>query len=106
MVGVQVTATECVSDGHYPDWLLLSLIDAHGREWLILEKVPVVTLEDLNEYSVYPRKIVIACREVARRMTGGRELVLIDLNIPWGIQATDGTTHFEVCSNQLCAPPC
>ena len=105
MIGVQVTATHCVSDGHYPDWLRLRLIDAHGREWLILEKVPVVTLEDLDENSVYPRTIVLACQEVSRRASAGRELVLIDLNIPWGIQTTDGTTCIEVFTDQLAPSP-
>jgi hypothetical protein len=106
MIGIKATITHFVPDDDYPDWVRIRLVDAHGREWTILEKVPVVTGEDLNENSDYPRPVVLACEEISRRMCDGRDVVLIDLDPGWGLQATDGTTRFEVYSDQLCPSPC
>ena len=107
MSGIKAVITALFSDGCYPDYVQMRLVDAHGREWSFLEKVPVVSLEELNEGSDYPRPIVLACEEIGRRVVEGRELVLIDLDAPWGIQATDedGTTRFEVDPNQLAPDP-
>src|SRR5690349_15103153 len=53
-------------------------MDAHGNESTFIEKVPVVTLADLDANSSYPQTGYIACQVVERRIgTNGVEVVTI-----------------------------
>jgi len=85
------------------NWFLeCSITDARGAKHLFVEKVPVVTLEDLTETSTYPRRGVIACDVLRRwRDSNDREIVTIDTNKPWGIESTDGQTQFDVLVSTL-----
>ena len=82
MVGVRVEIRRYVDD-HQPGWVECRLSDAHGREWLFVEKVPVVTLEDLDAAGSYPRSGVLACRVVGRRpWMDASEVLIIDTTEP------------------------
>jgi hypothetical protein len=86
-----------------PGFVELRLIDAWGTEWLFEEKVPVVTLEELDEHSDYPQPGIIACEIIKEwRDAEDREIVTIDTERPWGVPAYDGTTRFDVLPDQLC----
>jgi hypothetical protein len=99
--GIRVEIRRYVDDA-YPGWVECCLTDVSGRDWFIVEKVPVVTLEDIGPETVYPRRTVIAC-EVVERQAGvaGREIVIIDTEHPWHIAATNGETQFAVRPEQL-----
>lgn len=76
------------------------LVDVHGVTWSIVDKIPVVTNELLDEHSTYPRATSIACEVVHRsRASDGCEVVRIDTARPWGIEATDGQTVFDVSAD-------
>src|SRR5437762_2599635 len=101
MLGVRVEIRRFV-DGRQPGWVECAFTDAHGREWLFVEKVPVVTTEELDAASGYPRPGVIACEVIARRDGEDEQtLVTVDTVRPWGIEATTGQTRFEVRADQL-----
>jgi hypothetical protein len=101
MLGVVVTISRYVS-GSQPGWVECKLVDAHGNESTIMEKVPVVTLADLDANSSYPQTGYLACQVVERRVvTNGAEVVTIDIGSPWGVEDTSGKTQFDVFSNQL-----
>jgi hypothetical protein len=100
-MGLDVLICRFVDDDQ-PGWVECRFTDAHGREWSIVEKVPVVCAEDLDARSPYPRPGIVGCRVVERRRdAAGRELALIDTEWPWSIAATSGETRFEVASEQL-----
>lgn len=44
-------------DDSYPGFVECWLTDANGREWSFIEKVPVVTTEDLDAESDYGSRI-------------------------------------------------
>jgi hypothetical protein len=89
-------------DDHYPGWVECQLIDAHGKTWTIIEKVPVVTAADLDKDSAYPQPTSIKAALVAViRDPANRVIVTIDTARPWGIAAIDGTTRFEVWQDQV-----
>lgn len=88
-------------DDSQPGWVECKLADARGREWMFVEKVPVVTVEDLDATSSYPRSGAIACRVVDRRVAADYEIVTIDTTEPWGVEAVNGETRFEVRSDQF-----
>src|ERR1700733_4036676 len=69
MLGVQVQIVPFVDD-YQPGIIECQFIDAHGRLWSFIEKVPVVTELDLDGDSSYPQPGVIACEEVERFLDG------------------------------------
>jgi hypothetical protein len=79
------------------------LADADGRVHRIVEKVPVLTTEDIDEHSTYPIPLTVPCN-VLRRWTDdeGRNLVHISLAEPrWGLETVDGKSDFVVLESQL-----
>ncbi len=89
-------------DDDFPGWVECAFTDAHGREWVFIEKVPVISAEALAAASSYPRPGIVDCEVIARQAgSGGQDVVVIDTARPWGIEATTGETRFEVRSDQL-----
>jgi hypothetical protein len=86
----------------FPGWVECSLIDAVGQEHLFVEKLPVVTDADLDDASSFPCAGVFACVQIRRFQRDGRQIVSIDTQSPWGIEATTGKTQFDVWAEQLC----
>jgi hypothetical protein len=109
--GVVVTAyiraeiTRWVSDD-CPGFVECRFADRFGREWVVVEKAPVLTGAELRSDSRYPQPVLIACEVLARRQDdAGREITDITTEIPWAIEATDGTTSFQLFAEQLQSDP-
>jgi hypothetical protein len=100
VVGVRVAIVR-YTDGSFPGWVECHLTDVHGRRWPFVEKVPIVTADYLDASSLYPQPGVIACEVVGRRQDGAREVVTIDTERPWHVEATSGETRFEVGPEQV-----
>ncbi len=89
-----------------PGWVECRLTDAAGNKRFFREKVPVVSTEDLDEQSIYPCRGVIACEIVGTGIDDdGCEIVTIDTDRPWGCEALDGGTRFDVLQTQLETEP-
>ncbi len=89
-------------DSSYPGFVECRLVDAAGREHFFRDKVPVVTLADIDEHSDYPQPGGIGCTVISRRIAvGGREVVEVDTEKPWAIDSTTGQMRFEVFADQL-----
>ena len=85
-----------------PGWVECILVDAAGREVRFVEKVPVVTNDDLGPDSPYPQAGVIACEVLGTRLDAeGRDLATISTVKPWGVESAGGETEFEVPCEQL-----
>jgi hypothetical protein len=101
VIAVSVDIVRYIDDS-CPGFVECWLVDVSGREWLFHDKVPVVTLADIDAHSNYPQPGVIACEVIARRcQSDGREIVRINTEIPWSVEATTGETCFEVYVEQL-----
>jgi hypothetical protein len=101
MPNIKVTI-EAFVDENFPGFVECSLLDVHGRIWKFLEKVPVVSQEDIWSDSEYPRQGVIACTIVERSSdSSGRPVAKVDTAKPWGIESTEGNTIFEIFADQL-----
>jgi hypothetical protein len=100
VTGIRVTI-ERFTDESQPGWVECRFADAAGKSHLFEEKVPVVSYEDLDARSVYPRSGIIGCQVVGTRVAPeGRELVIVDTKQPWGIESKAGETRFEVLREQ------
>ena len=100
MISVKVEITRLIDDAQ-PGSVECKLVDADGREHLFVEKAPVVSLEDLDASSSYPRQGWIGCEVIERDFVGGVEIVKINSARPWGIESVDGEQVFCVRSDQL-----
>ena len=63
--------------------------------------MPVVTLENLDASSTYPKPGIIACRIVERTHVNRREIVKIETEPLWHIEPTSGEMSFDVSLDQL-----
>ena len=78
------------------------LQDALGESHLFVEKVPVVSTDNLGSTSSYPQPGAIACEvEEQWQDSAGRSLVRVSTERPWGVESTAGTTCFTVLLAQL-----
>lgn len=101
MVTLRVAIVRWALDDQ-PGWVECLLTDVHGRHWFFLEKAPVVCSEDLRADTVYPRPGFFACQIIERRQdAAGKELLVVDTTVPWGIEATSGESRFEVHAEQV-----
>jgi len=90
------------ADTAQPGWVKCRLVDADGRTHEFLEKAPIVSDEDLDSQSGYPRPGFIKCTIRARRPgTDGRQLLTVDTETPDGGETQDGESRFEVVSDQV-----
>jgi len=101
VIGIAIEVERFVLDAQ-PGFVAFTLVDANGKSWSCVDKVPVIGTEALDAQSTYPRRGWIACTIVERRVgPDGRERAVIDTSQPWGIAARTGETRFEVLAAQL-----
>jgi hypothetical protein len=100
MPGIKVEISRYVDD-YQPGIVECLFVDAWGKQHLFVEKAPVVSSENLDAGSSYPRAGVIACQVIERRNIDGREVVAVDTEMPWHIESTAGKSSFDVSPDQL-----
>jgi hypothetical protein len=92
------------TDDHFPGWVASEFMDAEGHRHTIIDKVPGLSLEDLDATSKYPRPGAARCEVLDRwQDSQGRELARISLVRPDGLESTEGLSEFVVISAQLSA---
>ncbi len=101
MFGIKATIVR-FTDESQPGWVECTFVDASGVSHLFEEKVPVVTVEDLDARSYYPREGIIGCTVLDVRVgENGREVLTVDTELPWGIESKAGHARFEVFRDQV-----
>jgi hypothetical protein len=101
VLGIKVTI-ERFTDESEPGWVECRFVDAVGTIHIFEEKVPVVSDENLDATSAYPRSGIIRCQVVGTRVAPeGQELIIVDTVQPWGIESKAGETRFEVLREQV-----
>lgn len=101
MPALRVSITRFVEEGQ-PGFVECEFFDADGARHVIIEKVTVVSSEQLWSDSDYPRDTDIEC-VVLEHFAGsqGAQLVRIDTELPWHIETTNGQTVFVVEESQV-----
>ena len=101
MIGIKVKIAHFISNDP-PGIVECRFNDAWDREFTIEEKIPVLTTDDLDENSEYPREGVIACEAIKEwDDKDGRKLVTVDIGKPWAIETIDGLTQFDILQKDL-----
>jgi hypothetical protein len=105
MSEIRVQITRFV-EAYQPGLVECQLIDAWGKTWTFIEKIPVVTSENIWENTCYPQPGVIACRIVNEQIdAAGRRILTVDTEDPWGIESVTGEKRFDVLLEQVIDKP-
>jgi hypothetical protein len=83
-------------DVECPGWIRVRLLDADGREWFLIDKVPIFNADfgaDIAHACF--SSVQLACDIVGQK--GDRVVV----EPRWRVDAEDGTTQFDVQMDQL-----
>ena len=92
-------------DDYQPGIVACELVDANGSRHTFIEKAPIVSLEDLDADSKYPRSGSARCVILNRwRDANERDLVRISTAGPDGIESSEGLTEFVVLKTQISMP--
>ncbi|MBX3241713.1 MAG: hypothetical protein KIT80_12065 [Chitinophagaceae bacterium] len=97
--GLKVKIVEYVDDSQ-PGWVRCTFTDAYGIEWSVIDKVPIVTDEYLDEKSNYPKNGILSCVIIDESSTAN-DVTKIDTSKPIFIEAENGEHEFFVFKNQL-----
>lgn len=90
------------ADNSQPGWVRCIFNDAQGKQWSIVEKVPIVTTDWLDSDSAYPQLGVVACQIISERIhENNRKVLTIDISIPNAIETEEGQTQFDVVADQV-----
>ena len=89
-------------DDHQPGFVECILVDADGLQHTFVEKIPVISPNNLGPTSIYPCAGVVQC-EVEEEWTdgAGRCLARVNTDIPWHVESTEGITRFVVLASQV-----
>ncbi|MFE9692526.1 hypothetical protein [Micromonospora sp. NPDC005806] len=81
----------------FPGWVRVRLVDADGKSWFFVDKVPVFTGGQLNADTRLPAPVRLRCSIAGHDEHGA----LVISTQPDGVEAEDGQTLFRVRENQL-----
>ncbi len=102
MVGIGVLITKYIRLAPQPGIVECQLFDAYGNEWTFQDKAAIFVSHDLDADSDYPQPGVIAGEIIKQwQDRNGREIVSIDTERPWGVEAMTGESRFDVLQSQL-----
>lgn len=101
MPHLRVSITRFISPDQ-PGFVECKFKDAWNTEFTIVEKVPVITLDDLDEKSQYPQPGAVACELVHTWVDNeGRNLCKVTLEKPYAIETVEGLTQFDVVEDDV-----
>lgn len=101
MKAIKILITSFIDD-HQPGFVECKFQDAFGIEYIVQDKVPIVTDKDLDANSEYPQDGVIACEIVKEwNVTNGRKIFTVNTSKTWGVETIEGVSEFDVFEEQL-----
>ena len=84
-------------DNSNPGWIRCCFTDIHRSLHYFIEKVPVITLLELDENSTYPQDVTILCKVID---INGKKAT-VDISKPWGIEDENGEAVFAINENRI-----
>ena len=101
MLALKVDIVEYISDDQ-PGFVEVRFKDAWNKEFVVHDKVPIFTTENLDATNTYPQPGVIVCLLVKEfKDKDGRKIMTIDTEKPWGVNTIDELYQFDVLPEQL-----
>ena len=102
MPSIRAEISRYVDDEPQPGIVECILVDAFGETHFFIEKTAIVSSETLLATSTYPTACELACEIEAKwDEQGGKSLLRVSTERPWGIESVAGVTRFVVQSSQV-----
>jgi len=102
---IRASIVRWVSDDN-PGMVECRFTDRFGKEWVFVEKLPIVSSDYLGSESSYPQPAWIACEIVSQgRDESDREIAEVDTERPWGVWSVDDVSRFHLFRDQLAEWP-
>lgn len=101
MYNIKVQLLRIVDFSDFPGWVEFNLIDAWGNSHLFCDKIPVVTCENIDLDSSFPRDGFLRC-ELLEEWTDdkGRKIVTVSTENPDHVDSVDGVNKFDLLPGQ------
>jgi hypothetical protein len=91
-----------ITDIHQPGFVECLLIDAWGKHHKIIEKIPVVSYDDIWLDSEFPTGGFIACKIIKEWIdTNERRLITVSTEDLDDVETTNGVKEFDLLPHQL-----
>ncbi|MCW3818980.1 hypothetical protein ONA91_31535 [Micromonospora sp. DR5-3] len=84
-------------DDDWPGWVRVRLVDADGRTWFFVDKVPIFFDEAILPGAPLPQLAFVRCNVVGQQ----EDQILVVSTVPDHVEAEDGTTQFRVRPSQV-----
>ena len=89
-------------DAHQPGWVVCEFEDAEGFTHAVVDKVPILMRENLDQGSAYPKSGLMQCEVIERWLdANGRGVARITIDRPLSNETSEGKTEFVVYAAQL-----
>jgi lactoylglutathione lyase len=88
-------------DEHQPGWVECNFFDVFGKEHIVREKIPMVTVEHLDKNSDYPKEGLVACEIIKEWKNKQEQTIYTVRSILWGVETIEGLTEFDLFAEQL-----
>jgi hypothetical protein len=89
-------------DESFPGFVQCAFTDAEGTRHTFIEKVPVVTTEELWNHSTYPQSGTVACERVQMvRDASGRQIARITIDVCDSLDSHRYDATYIVLQSQL-----
>lgn len=91
-----------IANNDQPGFVFCSFRDASNQEWNFIEKIPIVSKEDLDEKSIFPLQgiIPVTIKKVWANQKG-KKIITIDAFEPLGIATLEKKSLFDIPSEQI-----
>lgn len=95
MFFIKAVATRLIDDTSYPEFVLCEFTDANGYNHKFVEKWPVVSEEDFENF--FPKDCLLGCVIIEEKPT----TYIVSTEQPWGIESEEDISVFEISKSQL-----
>jgi hypothetical protein len=81
----------------FPGWVLCKTIDSTGKTHYFEEKIPIISIENINKDTILPRKGYVK-GEITNKNDG---IICFSTSKPDDVETKEGVSIFYVYENQI-----
>jgi hypothetical protein len=85
------------TQSNFPGWVLCKVIDSTGQIHYFEEKVPIVSIENINKDTILPQKGYVRGKIINRN----NGIICFSTLKPDGVETKEGVSIFYVYENQI-----
>jgi hypothetical protein len=102
MFQIEIQILKIIDNSFYPGWVECLLVDAWGNNHTFHEKIPIVTVQDLDTTNMFPQDGNIRC-ELLREWIddNGRIIITVSTEKPDYVETINEVSEFDLLPYQV-----